>query len=76
MTLCELPQNRNGRILEVNPADQMLGERLVEMGFSPGSIVRLLQRSPWGGPLIFRVNHGTIALRVREAQCIQVEAIE
>ncbi|MDA8352256.1 MAG: FeoA family protein [Firmicutes bacterium] len=40
--------------------------RLLDLGFVPGATVDVLQKSPLGDPIAFRVRHTTIALRREE----------
>lgn len=48
----------------------ILRRRLLDLGFVPGSIVEVLQKSPLGDPVAYRVNHTTIALRKEESDLI------
>lgn len=49
--------------------------RLMDLGFIPGATVRVLQKSPLGDPIAFRVNGTTIALREEESSQIFGELI-
>lgn len=50
---------------------------LEEIGFIPGEQVMVTARSlPGGDPLVVRVGGSTFALRLVEAACVHVEAIE
>lgn len=49
----------------------VLRRRLLDLGFVPGAVVSVLQRSPLGDPVAFRVNNTTIALRKEEASLIK-----
>ncbi|GGA40407.1 iron transporter FeoA [Kroppenstedtia guangzhouensis] len=44
--------------------------RLLDLGFVPGAEVYVLQKSPLGDPVAFRVSHTTIALRKEESSRI------
>jgi ferrous iron transport protein A len=46
--------------------------RLEEMGFTPGSTVRLVAQAPFGGPLAFDLRGARIALRRVDAACVEV----
>ncbi len=48
--------------------------RLLEMGFVPGTAVRLVKRAPFGDPLEFQVRGCHISLRLAEAAQIAVES--
>lgn len=52
-------------------------EWLQEIGFLPGERVMLMARAqPGGDPLVVRVGGSTFALRVAEARCVSVEALQ
>lgn len=70
-SLAELPLHGSGRVLRVNGSGPF-AERLAELGFVPGTQVELLRRAPLGDPLLFRLRGTEIALRRREARCIEI----
>ena len=47
-------------------------QRLMELGFVPGSSVAALQESPWGDPVAYSVCGAVIALRRADARQIAV----
>lgn len=49
--------------------------RLLDLGFVRGSEVAVVQKSPLGDPMAFRVSDTTIALRKEESSRIHVEKI-
>jgi ferrous iron transport protein A len=49
--------------------------RLLDLGFVKGSVVAVIQRSPLGDPMAFRVSDTTIALRKEESSRIHVEKL-
>lgn len=51
----------------------VLRRRLLDLGFVPHNIVEVLQKSPLGDPVAFRVNNTTIALRREESSLIYGE---
>lgn len=53
----------------------VLRRRLLDLGFVPGNTVEVLQHSPLGDPVAFRVNNTTIALRREESTRIYGEMI-
>lgn len=50
--------------------------RLLDLGFVPGAVIRVQQKSPLGDPTAFRVNNTKIALREEECRKILGEVIE
>jgi ferrous iron transport protein A len=49
-----------------------ISERLQELGFTPGTPVRLVARAAFGGPLAFRLRGGVVALRRSDAAGVEV----
>ncbi len=72
MTLQETPLGGASRIRRLT-GDPALRERLVELGLSPGSVVRLLRRAPLGDPLEFQVRGYRLAIRGDEAASVEAE---
>jgi ferrous iron transport protein A len=57
--------------------DAVALRRLGELGFLPGEPVQLLRRGPGGRePLAVMVGETMFALRLLEAQCIEVEGVQ
>ncbi|WP_262360916.1 FeoA family protein [Gorillibacterium timonense] len=48
----------------------VLRRRLLDLGFVPGAIVEVLQKSPLGDPVAYRVRMMTVALRREESDRI------
>jgi len=59
-------------------ADQsVLRERLEELGFLPGEIVRVVALSfPAGDPIAVRIGNTTFALRRHEAELIHIDRLD
>lgn len=56
-----------------NPTHELAAQRLAELGFLPGELVRLVQRGPGGRePLAVAVGESMFALRWIEAQCVEI----
>lgn len=49
-----------------------LCQRLQELGFTPGTPVRLVAKAAFGGALAFQVRGSTIALRRADAACVEI----
>ena len=52
------------------PAD--VSQRLMELGFLPGSRVAASFRAPGGGPRVYRVDGTEVALRSETAACLHL----
>ncbi|ATP39554.1 ferrous iron transport protein A [Solibacillus sp. R5-41] len=67
-------------LLDLSPGEKMnitslelenvMRRRLLDLGFVPGFIVEMIQYSPLGDPLAFRVSGTIIALRKEE--CVKI----
>lgn len=49
-----------------------LRSRLQELGFTPGTNVRLVARAAFGGAMAFQLRGSTIALRRADASCVEL----
>ena len=71
-TLSELPLGETAAIASLT-APQPERERLLSLGFVPGSPVRSVLESPWGDPVAYEVCGAVIALRRCDARQILIE---
>jgi Fe2+ transport system protein FeoA len=53
--------------------DDLIVTRLFEMGFMPGQKVTIQHRMAFGGPIIVFIQKTSVALRMEEASCIQIQ---
>lgn len=51
-----------------------VGRRLLDLGFIPGTPVRVIRRAPLGDPVAYEVRGTRICLRDREAAGVRVHA--
>ncbi len=68
-TLDSIPTGQPFHVTRVALAG-VLGDRLVELGFTPGAPVQLLRRAPFGGPLQVQVRDFVLSLRRADARAI------
>lgn len=61
------------RIMSVK-MDRMIMYKLADMGITPGVVVEIQEKAPFGGPLLIRVRGSVLALRPHEASRIEVQA--
>lgn len=73
ISLDALPLHQLHNVAKVN-VPGVLGDRLVELGFTPGAPVQLLRRAPFGGPLQVQVRDFVVSLRRNDAQAILTNA--
>lgn len=72
--LTNLATGQAARIAAIG-GERSFRRRLMEMGFLPGTTVRLVRRLPLGGLLELEVRGGHINLRIDEAAALQVQAL-
>jgi ferrous iron transport protein A len=70
--LTSIPLNRWVRIERLDGPGQECA-RLLDLGFTPGEEITVMQQTPLGDPLVVRVRGAVLALRKREAGWIWVE---
>ncbi|WP_068775529.1 FeoA family protein [Paenibacillus sp. FJAT-26967] len=51
----------------------VMRRRLLDLGFVPGNVVEVIQKSPLGDPTAYRISGTTIALRKEESSLIYGE---
>lgn len=66
-----LAPGRHALIDSVSARDETR-RRLLELGFTPGTLVDCLMRAPSGDPTAYRVRSAVIALRREDARKIRV----
>lgn len=72
MTLDELPLNASARVSRVI-GEPALRERLTELGFTPGTLVRVSRRAPLGDPFYVEVRDAGFAVRRDQARCVEID---
>jgi ferrous iron transport protein A len=71
-TLEELRIGEQARVAGVEGADD-ISQRLLEMGLTPGTLVRLLGAAPLGDPLELELRGYRLSLRKSEAARVKTE---
>jgi len=70
--LADLAMGQSARVLSVDARDEV-GQRILEMGLTPGVEVRLAGAAPLGDPLVFEVRGYRLSLRRAEAARVEVQ---
>ncbi len=65
--LAKLRQGERGVLDRIDLSDE-IAARLMEMGFVPGTELRVAHRAPGGDPRVYRVDGAEVALR-QETAC-------
>ncbi len=67
----ELKYGEKVKIFEIDSSHPS-SKRIIEIGFTPGQEIELINRSLFNDPLAFSVRGTLIAMRRDEADCIKV----
>lgn len=71
MTLKDMELNREASIVAVEGRGA-LAQRLLAMGFLPGTAVKVVQVAPFGDPITVEVDGWRVSLRLNEAAALTV----
>ena len=71
MTLADLPIGTMAKVKSVS-GENAVSKRLMEMGVVPGVFVRIVKAAPFGDPIEIRVRGYSLAMRISEADAIEV----
>jgi ferrous iron transport protein A len=74
MTLNEMKPGHVGEIVDVI-ADGILGQRLLDMGFIPGTRIRVIRNAPLIDPIEIEMKGYHISLRHSEAKGVEVKTV-
>jgi ferrous iron transport protein A len=72
LPLADLPVGESGVILSID-LTTAIGRRLGDLGFLPGTDVRVLSRAPLGDPTVYELRGTRLCLRRSEASRIEVQ---
>lgn len=72
MTLANLELDQIARITSIQAAGT-LSQRLLAMGFLPGTRVRLIQVAPFGDPIAVELDGWRVSVRRSDASSIEVQ---
>ena len=72
--LSDLSTGQKARVVNVVARGE-IGQRILEMGVTPGADIRLVGTAPLGDPLAFEVRGYRLSLRRAEAALVEVERL-
>ncbi|WP_018217373.1 FeoA family protein [Salinispora vitiensis] len=76
-TLADLTPSATAQVVSVSvPDSPAVARRLADLGFTPGTEVRMLRRAPLRDPLIYLVKDYEICLRRAQASCVNVVEVD
>ena len=70
-SLADLPPGATGQVESVDETGP-LGRRLLDLGFTPQTLVRVVRRAPLGDPVVYELRGTRLCLRRSEAHRIRV----
>jgi len=73
-SLSSLDPGRGAVVVDVRGRDPV-GQRLLDLGFIPGTEVRALKRAPLGDPVVYHLRGTHMCLRRSEADRIRVRPL-
>lgn len=71
MVLSEMVPGDSGSVVEMTAAGS-LGQRLMDLGFYPGAIIRVIRNAPLKDPLEIELDGYHLSLRHEEAGHVEV----
>lgn len=71
LRLSDLPPGASAEVVSVSPESPM-GRRLLDLGFTPKTRVRVLRRAPLGDPSVYELRGMRLCLRRGDAAWVQV----
>lgn len=72
LSLAELPEGKSGTIRDID-SQSPTSQRLLDLGFVPGTPIRAVKRAPMGDPTTFEIRGYQVGLRKSESSLIGVE---
>ena len=72
ISLAELKENQSGIITSID-TKSTTAQRLLDLGFVPGTPIKALKRAPMGDPTTFEIRGYQLGLRRSESEIIEVE---
>lgn len=71
MNLNELSFNKLATVINITPSS--FSEKLLEMGCTPGIVVKRMASAPLGDPTIYQIGNYYLSMRAAEAKTIIIE---
>ncbi len=71
MTLDEIKRDQECEVVDIN-FEGMVGQRLLDMGFIPGTRIKVVRNAPLVDPVEFLMKGYHISLRHSEAKLVEV----
>lgn len=73
MRLCDLKENKSGKVLYIEPCENRL--RLLEMGLVPETEVTVIFKTAFSGPIEVELRGYRLTLRTSDAEKIKISPL-
>lgn len=72
--LADLSIEAKGEMLDIS--DNLLEQKLLEMGCTPGEQFEVVRKAPFGGPIAILISSYVLSIRKEDAMSIEVKLLE
>tara|TARA_B110000003_G_scaffold99539_1_gene101688 strand:- start:763 stop:996 length:234 start_codon:yes stop_codon:yes gene_type:complete len=72
--LADLSIGAKGEMLDIS--DNLLEQKLLEMGCTPGEQFEVVRKAPFGGPIAILISSYVLSIRKEDAISIEVKLLE
>jgi ferrous iron transport protein A len=72
--LADLSIGAKGEMLDIS--DNLLEQKLLEMGCTPGEQFEVVRKAPFGGPIAILISSYVLSIRKEDALSIEVKLLE
>lgn len=72
--LADLSIGEKGEMLDIS--DNLLEQKLLEMGCTPGEQFEVVRKAPFGGPIAILISSYVLSIRKEDAMSIDVKLLE
>lgn len=72
MTISDLKIGESAKVTSLSKANLVYRQKLLAMGLTPGTIVRVKRKAPLGDPIELAVRGFSLSLRKGEADILQI----
>ena len=72
--LAYLSIGAKGEMLDIS--DNLLEQKLLEMGCTPGEQFEVVRKAPFGGPIAILISSYVLSIRKEDAMSIEVKLLE
>lgn len=73
LSLKDIPAGRSARVTGYAPGGAAYRQKLLSMGLTPGTAIRVVRVAPLGDPVVIEVRGYQLSLRKAEAEALTIE---